>query len=116
MVIFFTHAKKTVSDFFWLKRMILWINEVPLGTELVQGDAIKDTCCIIKNAHLYCLYQPWKPGRKKKFDPPYYARQENCEGFLLAETNDPLNQQGAVRHRVGPKDHEFQLKKSQTCF
>ena len=36
LVIFFTHAKKTVNDFFWLKRMILWTNEVPLGTELVQ--------------------------------------------------------------------------------
>ena len=29
------------------------------------GDASKDPCCIIKNAHLCYLYQPWRPGRKK---------------------------------------------------
>ena len=34
----------------------------------------------------------------------------------LAETNDPLDQQGAVRHRVGPKDHSFQPKEITHSF
>ena len=61
-------------------------------------------------------FQLKKPSQKLRNGYFLYASQENCEWFLLAETNDPLDQRGAVRHRVGPKDHEFQPKKSQTCF
>ena len=69
-----------------------------------------ETVCFPKSQNLEMNSFRWGNGYF------LYARQENCEWFLLAETNDPLDQRGAVRHRVGPKDHEFQLKKSWTCF
>ena len=43
------------------------------------------------------------------------TRQANCEWFLLAETIDPLNQQGALWYLLGAKDHMCHLKKSGTC-
>jgi len=43
-----------------------------------------------------------------------HSRDKNCVLILFAKTNDALDQGGAVRHRVGPKHHEFQLKLSWT--
>ena len=46
MVIFFTHAKKTVSDFFWLKQMILWTNEAPRWSKGSWVSAKEITTCL----------------------------------------------------------------------
>ena len=39
-----------------------------------------------------------------------HSWDKNCERLLLTETNDALDQPGAVRHRVGPKHHSLQPK------
>ena len=102
-----------------------------------RGDPPLETPHPLKNAFDYHLKTPSSYNPPSKFDgilntpspwnlvpcPPVFeisyfphSRDKNCEWLVLAEMNDALDQRGAVRHRVGAKYHEFQLKVSRTRF